>query len=196
LWLEGFDHLDQGLPRCGLLHLCKKDFPAPSHSAFSFSCFHHKNTAMHIIVDQLTHPAVHALLEEHLANMRAISPPCRVHALDLAKLRAPGITFWSAWEDDALVGVGALKALSATQGEIKSMRTPAARRRAGAGRALLMHILAQAKARGYTHLYLETGATAAFTPAQTLYQSAGFTVCGPFADYLEDPHSMFMVKQL
>lgn len=151
---------------------------------------------MRIAVDNLTHASVHALLEEHLQNMRAISPPCSVHALDLEKLRAPGITFWSAWEGDALVAIGALKELSATHGEIKSMRTPAAQRRNGAGRAMLMHIIAQATARGYTQLSLETGTTAAFLPAQTLYKSAGFTQCAPFADYVEDPFSLFMTKLL
>lgn len=84
---------------------------------------------MRIEVDDLTRPEVHALLREHLANMYELSPPESVHALDLSKLRSPDITFWSVWEGDTLIGCGALKEMSAAEGEIKSMRTPKALRR-------------------------------------------------------------------
>ena len=151
---------------------------------------------MHIELDDLTRTAVHALLREHLANMHELSPPESVHALDLDKLRRPDIRFWTAWEGGELMGCGALKALSADEGEIKSMRTPKAIRRRGAGRALLVHILAEARARGYRRLYLETGAGDAFLPALTLYESVGFTRCGPFGDYVEDPYSVFMTLAL
>lgn len=151
---------------------------------------------MHIELDDLTRPAVHALLREHLANMHELSPPESVHALDLDKLRSPDIRFWTAWEAGQLVGCGALKALSKDEGEIKSMRTPKAIRRRGAGRALLAHILAEARARGYRRLYLETGSSDAFVPAQTLYESVGFVRCGPFGDYVDDPHSVFMTLAL
>jgi len=151
---------------------------------------------MRIEVDDLSRPAVHALLQEHLANMYELSPPESVHALDLSKLRAPDITFWSVWDGATLVGCGALKQMSATEGEIKSMRTPRALRRRGAGRAVLRHIIAEAKRRGYRRLNLETGSQDGFVPARTLYESFGFTYCGPFGDYKPDPNSAFMTMEL
>ena len=151
---------------------------------------------MRIEVDDLTRPEIHALLNEHLANMYELSPPESVHALDLSKLRRPDITFWSVWEDSTLVGCGALKELNATEGEIKSMRTPKALRRKGAGRAVLSHIIGEARARGYRRLSLETGSQDAFRPAQELYRSFGFSLCGPFGDYAPDPNSVFMTLEL
>ncbi len=151
---------------------------------------------MRIEIDDLSRSEIHELLNEHLQHMRTISPPESVHALDLQRLRSPQITFWSAWEDQLLVGCGALKELDPTHGEIKSMRTPNARRRSGAGRAILNHIIEQAQQRGYKRLSLETGSMDAFLPAQRLYASFGFDYCGPFADYVEDPHSVFMTKDM
>lgn len=151
---------------------------------------------MEIRVDDLTHPAVHALLREHLDDMHALSPRESVHALDLDRLRDPSITFWTAWDGAVLLGCGALKALDATHGEIKSMRTPRAARRQGAGRAILECILAEARARGYARVNLETGSLDAFVPAHRLYERAGFTRCGPFGDYRPDPHSVFMTLAL
>jgi putative acetyltransferase len=150
---------------------------------------------MNIKIDNLQHPAVHALLNEHLQNMHELSPPESVHALDLEKLRAPDITFWTAWENDLLLGCGALKELDRKHGEIKSMRTPIAHRRKGAGRAILAHIIEEAKTRGYERLSLETGSAEAFKPAQKLYESFGFTYCERFGDYPEDPNSVFMTLQ-
>ena len=151
---------------------------------------------MQIEIDDLSRPEIHALLNEHLQSMHALSPAKSVHALDLERLRAPDITFWSAWEHGQLLGCGALKELGPTHGEVKSMRTPSARRRSGAGRAILAHIIEVAKARGYQSLSLETGAVEAFKPAQTLYESVGFVRCGPFGDYPEDPFSVFMTLRL
>nr|WP_315183230.1 GNAT family N-acetyltransferase [uncultured Albidiferax sp.] len=151
---------------------------------------------MHIETDDLSRPEIRALLQEHLDSMYALSPPESVHALDIAKLRAPDISFWTAWDGPLLLGCGALKQLDAHHAELKSMRTPAAHRGRGAGRALLMHILQVAQARGYTRLSLETGTASAFHPAQKLYASVGFTFCGPFASYREDPHSVFMALDL
>jgi putative acetyltransferase len=151
---------------------------------------------MKIELDDLTRPQIHALLNEHLQNMYAVSPPESVHALDLDRLRQPEITFWTAWEGPELLGCGALKELDPLHGEIKSMRTPQVLRRRGAGRALLNHIIKVARDRGYRRLSLETGSQDAFQPAQTLYTSAGFGICGPFADYVEDPNSVFMTLQL
>jgi putative acetyltransferase len=153
-------------------------------------------TALRIEIDDLTRPAVIDLLREHLHDMHALSPPESVHALDLEGLRATDVTFWSVWDGDTLVGCGALKELDATHGEIKSMRTPKGLRRRGAGRAVLAHIVEQARQRGYARLSLETGAMAAFQPAHRLYQSFGFTFCGPFAGYVDDPNSVFMTRSM
>src|SRR5690242_6237772 len=112
---------------------------------------------MKIKIVDLDHPAIYALINEHLQNMYQLSPPENVHALNLEKLRAPEITFWTAWENDVLLGCGALKELTPTHGEIKSMRTPLAHRRKGAGRAVLTHIIEVAKERAYERLSLETG---------------------------------------
>jgi len=128
--------------------------------------------------------------------MYELSPPESVHALDLESLRSPDITFWTSWENDLLLGCGALKELDPKHGEIKSMRTPIANRRRGAGRAILTHIIEVAKARGYERLSLETGTAEAFEPARKLYEGFGFGYCGPFGDYSEDPHSAFMTLEL
>ena len=147
---------------------------------------------MNVEVDDLTRPQVIALLNEHLSNMYELSPPESVHALDVTKLRSPDITFWTAWEGGVLLGCGALKELSPTHGEVKSMRTPQVLRRQGAGRVVLAHIIHVARERGYRRLSLETGSAEAFGPAQKLYASFGFSPCGPFGSYQEDPHSVFM----
>ena len=151
---------------------------------------------MKIETDDLSRPVVHALLQEHLRNMHALGPPESVHALDLDKLRRPGITFWTAWDGELLLGCGALTELDRRHGEVKSMRTPEARRRTGAGRALLTHIVEAARARGYERLSLETGSVAAFAPAHRLYESAGFVRTGPFGEYVEDVNSVFMTLAL
>lgn len=151
---------------------------------------------MRIEVDDVTRPQVLALLEEHLRNMYELSPPEFVFAFDASKLRAPGIVFWTAWEDDTLLGCAALKELSPTQGEVKSMRTPASLRRRGAARALLKHILEVARERGYRELFLETGRHPAFGAAQALYSSVGFRECGPFGSYNDNGNSVFMSLQL
>jgi putative acetyltransferase len=151
---------------------------------------------MKIELDDLTRPEIHALLNEHLRNMYEVTPAASVHALDLEKLRRPEITFWSAWDGPRLLGCGALKELDPEHGEVKSMRTPSALRRRGAGRALLAHIIDVARSRGYHRLSLETGSQAAFKPAQKLYENAGFTYTGPFADYVHDPNKVFMTMQL
>ncbi|BBF85002.1 histone acetyltransferase HPA2 [Aquitalea magnusonii] len=151
---------------------------------------------MQIIIDELSDPRVHALLQEHLAGMYANSPAASVHALDLTGLQAPDITFWTAWEGEVLLGCGALKQLEPAHGEIKSMRTAAAHLRKGVAQRMLAHILHTAQQRGYQRLSLETGSSAAFLPALALYESFGFSRCGPFAHYREDPFSIFMSKQL
>ena len=152
--------------------------------------------AMRIEIDDVSRLQVLALLEEHLRNMHEITPPNQVFAFDANKLRESGVTFWTAWKDEVLLGCAALKELSPTEGEVKSMRTPASLRRQGVGRALLHHILQVSGQRGYRQLFLETGSHPAFTPAQTLYRSAGFRECGPFGAYKENGFSVFMSLHL
>ncbi|MDB4473764.1 GNAT family N-acetyltransferase [Opitutaceae bacterium] len=147
-------------------------------------------------VDDLTGLEVASLLAEHLEDMHRISPRESVHALDLAHLRQPDITFWTVWDDSALAGCGALRELSPQQGEIKSMRTARTFRRRGVGKLMLDHILSEANRRGYQRLSLETGSQPEFEPARKLYAAAGFAKCPPFGEYREDPNSFFMLLNL
>ena len=151
---------------------------------------------MDLRLDDLRHPTVIALLQEHLDWMHRISPPESVHALDLAALRRPDITFWTLWDGEALAGCGALRELAQGQGEVKSMRTAQTHLRRGVAARMLDHILAEARRRGYARLSLETGSMAYFAPARALYARAGFSRCGPFGDYVEDPNSVFMTRTL
>lgn len=149
---------------------------------------------MLIRLDDLSGPEIQDLLAQHLRNMHEITPPESIHALDLSGLRKPEITFWSAWSGDELLGCGALKELDPTHGEIKSMRTADAHRRKGVAAALLDHILTEARRRSYSRLSLETGSFPEFEPARRLYERFGFTYCGPFGEYSEDPNSVFMTR--
>ena len=147
-------------------------------------------------VDDLSGPAIRALIARHLGGMHENSPPESVHALGLEALKAPAITVWSAWVDDEIAGCGALKRLDDAQGEIKSMRVADAFLGKGIGRAILDHVVAEARRRGLASLWLETGSGEAFLPAIRLYESSGFARCGPFGDYVEDPFSVFMMRRL
>jgi putative acetyltransferase len=151
---------------------------------------------MQIRVDDLAGAAIRALLAEHLRSMHQLSPPGSVHALDLGALLKPEITFWTVWSQGQLLGCGALKELTSAHGEVKSMRTVTAHRRKGVARAMLQYIIAEARKRSYARLSLETGSTPAFEPARTLYERFGFTYCSPFADYIEDPNSVFLTRAL
>ncbi|WP_261300689.1 GNAT family N-acetyltransferase [Paenibacillus andongensis] len=151
---------------------------------------------MDIKIDDLTGPEVVALIGEHLQHMASLSPPESTHALNLDKLKKPEITFWSGWEQNELAGCGAIKELDSQHGEIKSMRTSSTHLRKGVARRILEHILEEAKRRGYQRVSLETGSMEAFDPARRMYESFGFQYCKPFADYVEDPNSVFMTKEL
>lgn len=151
---------------------------------------------MRILSDNLGGPEIRELLSEHLRNMALHSPPESIHALDIEALRGADICFWTAWEGEQLLGCGALRHLDAGHAEIKSMRTATSHRRKGVAAAMLLHILGEARRRGYVRLSLETGSMAAFEPARALYGRFGFEYCGPFADYTEDPYSVFMTKAL
>jgi putative acetyltransferase len=151
---------------------------------------------LEIKIDDLSGPDIGELLAEHLRSLAEVSPPESRHALNLDELRKADITFWSVWQGHEVVGCGALKELGVEHGEIKSMRTAAAHLRTGVGTTLLEYIISEAKARGYRRLSLETGAMPYFEPAHRLYRKFGFRNCRPFADYIEDPNSVFMTKEL
>ncbi|KCZ45505.1 GNAT family N-acetyltransferase [Hyphomonas pacifica] len=147
---------------------------------------------LEIRIDDLGGAEVADLLTTHADLMLSLSPPGSCHFLPLQGLKVPEVTFWSMWQDEALIGCGALKDLGDGTGEIKSMHARQHLRGKGHGRAMLEHILAEARARGYTALYLETGSMDGFIPARRLYEAYGFTYCEPFGSYVEDPHSVFM----
>jgi putative acetyltransferase len=151
---------------------------------------------LRIVDGGLDDPRVVALLQLHVTRARAETAPGSAHALDLSRLRAPDVSFWSVWDGDELVGVGALKRLSAEHGEIKSMHTAEAARGRGVGSALVRHIMAEARARGIRRLSLETGSWPYFIPARALYARHGFVECEPFGDYRPDPNSIFMTLSL
>ena len=147
-------------------------------------------------LDDLSGEPTRTLIARHLAGMRANSPPESVHALDIDALRGADMTFWSVWVGNEIAGCGALKRLDALRGEIKSMRVADKFLGLGVGRALLQHLIGEARARGMESLWLETGSSEAFTPALRLYESAGFRRCGPFDGYVDDPFSVFMMRAI
>ena len=146
--------------------------------------------------DDLSGEATRSLIARHLAGMRSNSPPESVHALDIDALRGPDMTFWSVWVGDEIAGCGALKRLDARRGEIKSMRVTDKFLGRGVGRALLNHLIGEARAMGMVSLWLETGSAEAFMPALRLYESAEFRRCGPFDGYVDDPFSVFMMREI
>jgi putative acetyltransferase len=153
-------------------------------------------TRVRIVVDDLSGPAIAEFLDEHVQEMRALTPLESKHALDLDGLRQPEITFWSVLDGEALVGCGAIKRLDADHAELKSMRTTGARKRSGIASRLMEHIIAEARRMGFTRMSLETGSAEFFQPARNLYQKFGFDYCEPFADYKLDPHSVYMTRTL
>lgn len=152
--------------------------------------------ALRIVDGGLDDARVQALLVAHLQAAHEQSPPESCHAFDLSGLASPDVRFWSAWLGDDLAGVGALLRLSADHAEVKSMHTARAHRRKGVGAAILRHIVARARDAGFSRLSLETGSPAYFDAARALYARHGFVECGPFADYVLDPYSVFMTLDL
>jgi putative acetyltransferase len=151
---------------------------------------------MRILPGDLGDTRVTGLLLTHLASARAQTAPGSAHALDLAGLQSPDISFWTIWDGETLLGTGALKRISPGHGEVKSMHTAQSERRRGAGSAMLRHIIASAKEQGMSRLSLETGSWEYFRPALALYGRHGFVECAPFADYVPDPNSVFMTLDL
>jgi putative acetyltransferase len=152
--------------------------------------------SLRFIEDDLTGHAIAALLRLHLDEMHQWSPPESVHAMPIERLRQPDVTFYSAWIGDQLVGCGALKHLADDHGELKSMRAHPDWRGKGVGKAILHHLLAQARARGYARVSLETGRPEPFLPARRLYESHGFAECPPFGDYVADDFSICMTRAI
>jgi putative acetyltransferase len=148
--------------------------------------------ALTIVPGDFADPQVLALLRAHLAGMHANSPPGSVYALDLSSLQTPDIAFFAAWDGADCVGIGALKALSPTHGELKSMRTHAQHLRKGVAARMLEHLLSVAQARGYARVSLETGSGEAFEPALALYRRRGFANGEPFADYAPSSFNQFL----
>ncbi|ELA9386283.1 GNAT family N-acetyltransferase [Vibrio parahaemolyticus] len=151
---------------------------------------------MRIEIDNLERPQVIALLEEHLQDMYATSPPESVHALDVSKLKLPSITFWTGWDGEQLLGCVAMSQLEDGHAELKSMRTTPSARKQGVASRLLNHVIEQAKHQGIQRLSLETGSMAFFEPAHRLYEKHGLVYCEPFGDYQPDPNSRFMTLAL
>ena len=150
---------------------------------------------MHIRIEDPATPDITALLEQHLDEMRSISPPESKHALDVESLRAKEVTFWTVRDaHDALMGCGALFVINDTHAEIKSMRTDPAHRRKGVAAALLERIIKHAQEHGIARLSLETGSQDHFAPARALYARFGFEPCPPFGSYVDDPNSVFMTR--
>jgi putative acetyltransferase len=147
---------------------------------------------MQIRQDDLSSEASRALLRLHLSGMHANSPPGHVFALDLSGLKAPKVTVWSAWEGEAICGIGALKQLGPALGEVKSMRTHPDHLRKGVAAALLEHIIETARSRGLAALSLETGSGPAFEPALALYRRRGFVDGEAFGDYERSEFNQFL----
>lgn len=144
----------------------------------------------------LDNEQVIAMLRFHFETNISVTPKGSAHVFDLSRLKEPDISFWSAWEGDTLMGVGALKRMSESEGEIKSMHTLKTARRSGVGSAILMHLISEAKRAGLSVLYLETGSFDFFAPARALYTRHGFRECEPFAGYKPDANSTFMMLKI
>jgi putative acetyltransferase len=149
-----------------------------------------------ISLDDPRAPDVRRLLEVHLTFARGQTPPEDAHAMDVDELLDPAVRFFSLRREGVLIAVGALKRLDSEHAEVKSMHTVVAERGRGAGRRMLDHRIAVARAEGYRRLSLETGSMAAFAPARSLYAGAGFVECEPFADYRLSPNSTYMTLYL
>ena len=151
---------------------------------------------MHVLPGDFGDSRVIELLRLHVARTRGETAPDGAHASDISRLQPPDVSFWTIWDGDALLGLGAWKRLSAEHGEIKSMHTVESARRRGAGSAMLRHLMETARASGVSRLSLETGSWAYFEPARAFYRRHGFVECPPFGDYRADPNSVFMALAL
>ena len=149
-----------------------------------------------IVEGGLDDPRVIAMLKFHFDTNISVTPAGSAHVFDVSRLKAPDISFWSAWDGNSLLGTGALKRMDAANGEVKSMHTLFASRRSGVGQAMVLHIIEAAKAMGLKQLWLETGAFDFFAPARALYAKHGFVECDPFEGYNRDVNSTFMMRKI
>lgn len=154
------------------------------------------SAALTFRIDDLTGDPTRALVARHLRGMHANSPACHVHALDIDRLRHPDVTLYSAWLDDTIVGMGALKRIATDRGELKSMRVADEFLGRGFGRAILEYLIGEARARGMRTLWLETGTAPAFIPAIRMYEQAGFRACEAFEGYTQNEFSHFMMREI
>ena len=148
--------------------------------------------SLSIRIDDLSGQPTRDLLALHLSGMQAYSPADSVHALDLSGLSRPDVIVWTVWRDEAIAGIGALRTVSPTQGELKSMRTHPDYLRQGVAAALLEHIITHARAQGLEALSLETGSGEAFEPALALYRRRGFRDGEAFGDYVATDFNQFL----
>ena len=139
-------------------------------------------------------PKVNELLTKHFIELRAASPEGSAHVLDIPGLKVPSIKFWSLWQDNNLIGCGALKFLDSQHGEFKSIRIHDKFRKQGHGINVINHLINEAKKLSIKRLSIETGAGDFFIPARKLFKNSGFTVCEPFAHYKEDVNSVYLTK--
>ena len=141
-------------------------------------------------------PEVHELLTKHFVELSAASPEGSAHVLDIPGLQDKSIKFWSLWNDDLLMGCGALKFLDKEHGEFKSIRIHDNFRGMGNGISVINYLINEAKKLNINKLSIETGAGNFFKPARTLFKQCGFEICGPFAHYKEDINSVYFTKTL
>jgi putative acetyltransferase len=151
---------------------------------------------LRIIPGDFDDERVLALLRYHFAKCHEVTPPGSAHVFDVLRLNSPEIDFWAAWDEDTLMGVGAVKRLDDHHGEVKSMHTSEAARRKGVGGAILRHMIETSRAKGLKRLSLETGSFGYFQPAVALYKAHGFIECPPFGDYKLDPNSVFLTREI
>lgn len=151
---------------------------------------------MRVVEGGLDDAQVIAMLRFHFDTNIAVTPAGSAHVFDVSRLKAPDVSFWSAWNDETLMGTGALKRMDADNGEVKSMHTLTTSRRSGVGQAILLHIIDAARGMGLKTLWLETGSFDFFAPARALYAKHGFTECGPFVEYKPDANSTFMMREI
>ncbi|HRX36214.1 MAG TPA: GNAT family N-acetyltransferase [Aestuariivirga sp.] len=151
---------------------------------------------MDIRLGNLDDARIVSLLRYHFDKCHEVTPPGSAHVFDISRLKATDVDFFAAWDGDTLLGIGAVKYLDSTHGEVKSMHTSEAARRRGIGSTILKHIVEAARAKGIRRLSLETGSFGYFEPARTLYRSHGFTDCEPFGDYKPDPNSSFLTREI
>ena len=147
---------------------------------------------MKSIEGNFENPEVNKLLVKHFKELKSVSPTDSCHVLDIAGLKNPNIKFWSLWEEDQIIGCGALKFLDKEHGELKSIRVNDAFRRKSYGIKVIQHLIFEAKKLNIIKLSLETGAGIFFAPARKLFEKSGFKPCEPFGEYKKNPDSCYM----